>query len=268
MGDIKSLLLVGCGNMGHALLSRWLESGVVEARAVTVIEPSDVLRQRAAELGVSTFDQPGCIDEDPQLVVLAVKPQSLAHVLPHYRRFGRSHFVSIAAGVRLATLRSELKDARIWRVMPNMAASIGEGVSIICSDNPGSDPARAVERLFNAVGSIHNLADESLMDAATAVAGSGPAYVFYFLECLRDAAIGLGLDRGTSSQIAKQTLLGAAKLSAGEQTLPEELRRQVTSPGGTTAAGLEVLSNAEIGLASLLRRTVIAAMERSADLAP
>lgn len=266
-GDI---VLVGCGNMGFALLEGWLERAGIPASRIHVVEPAEPLRGRAAARGATVYADASNLPEalQPRAVIVAVKPQIVGSMLAAYRRFsGAAVFVSIAAGVPISTFEATLGETAVVRAMPNMPASIGMGV-IAAFGNTHIDDVRAayVTDLLAAVGSVHWLAEERLVDAATAISGSGPAYLFHFIECLTDAGIAVGLPAETAHALAKQTVGGAAALAATSTFSPAELRQQVTSPNGTTAAALEVLM-ADSGLADLVKRAAVAAHRRALELA-
>jgi pyrroline-5-carboxylate reductase len=266
-----SLVLAGCGNMGYAMLSGWLKSGKLEPSDVFVVEPNADLRARAEALGCRAGATAGALPEDaaPRLVVIAVKPQVIRDVVADYRRFadGRTTFLSIAAGTPVATFRQVLGErAPIVRCMPNTPAAIGKGMMVVFSTPEVSAGTRDfVAGLLSASGAVATIDDEGLMDAVTAVSGSGPAYVFHFIECLTAAAEKAGLPADTARLLAMQTVYGAASLAAESREEPGELRRQVTSPNGTTAAALAVLMG-EDRLKTLVTDAVEAARLRSIEL--
>ena len=269
-----SVVLVGGGRMGGALLAGWLGGGALEAGAVAVVEPdaaaAAALRR---DRGAAVVDSPEALGAAaPALVLFAVKPQAIGAVLPAYARFAAAApppvFLSIAAGVTLETLRGGLgAGAAVVRAMPNTPAAVGRGISVACP-GPGVTPdMRALcGRLLEAVGEVAWIDDEALMDAVTAVSGSGPAYVFLLAECLADAGAAAGLDRPLAERLARATVAGSGALLEASEESAAELRRNVTSPGGTTAAALEVLM-AEGGLAPLMAAAVRAAAARSRALA-
>lgn len=265
------LVLAGCGNMGYAMLSGWLKSGKLAPSAVFVVEPNAELRQRAATLGCGTAAEAGDIPADavPELVVVAVKPQVIRDVTAAYKRFGdgRTTFVSVAAGTPAATFEAILGDrAPIVRCMPNTPAAIGKGMMVVFSNRLVSDDTRrVVADLLSASGEVTTIEDEGLMDAVTAVSGSGPAYIFHFIEALTVAAEKAGLPAPTARLLAKQTVYGAASLAIESDEEPGVLRQQVTSPNGTTAAALAVLMG-EDRLTNLLTEAVEAARLRSIEL--
>lgn len=255
--------------MGFALLQGWL--ALEAAPAICVIEPSPELRERLGGLDVAVYGSVADLPDDiaPDIVVFAVKPQMFAEVLPHYARWnGRATlFVSIAAGVTIDAMTRLLgSGAAIVRCMPNTPAAIGHGVMAICANRQvGAAPLAAATLLLEACGTVVHLDDEALMDAVTAVSGSGPAYVFHFIEALAQAGREVGLPRELAALMAIRTVEGAARLAAGNADDPATLRRKVTSPGGTTAAALEVLMGKQ-ELSTLMAKAVRAARDRSVEL--
>jgi pyrroline-5-carboxylate reductase len=256
--------------MGYAMLSGWLNSGKLASSETLVVEPNDDLRNRAARLGgivaASTAELPA--DLSPEIVVIAVKPQVIREVVAGYTRFaGKSTFVSIAAGTGIATFTGILgAGTAVMRCMPNTPASIGKGMMVVFSNPEVAEKTRRfVNDLLSASGEVATIDDEGLMDAVTAVSGSGPAYIFHFIECLTAAAVKVGLPAETAKLLAMQTVYGAASLAAESKEDPAILRKQVTSPNGTTAAALEVLMG-EDRLKNLVADAVEAARARSVEL--
>ncbi|RCS24663.1 pyrroline-5-carboxylate reductase [Phyllobacterium salinisoli] len=265
-----TVILVGCGNMGFAMLKGWIDSDALRPGDVHVVEPADGLRERAAKLGVHAVAESSSLAPDlkPRMVLVAVKPQVMTQVIPTYARFaGATTFVSVAAGIPVALFETYLGDkAAIIRCMPNTPSAIGKGMLVTYANaNVRDEDAAFVANLLKTSGQVASIADESLMDAVTAVSGSGPAYVFHFIECLTDAGITAGLERDTAALLAMQTVYGAGALAAGSSDSPSKLREQVTSPNGTTAAALAVLMG-ENRLKSLVEEAVEAAKRRSAEL--
>lgn len=263
-----TVLLVGCGNMGRAMLGSWMKAR--PELEVHVVEPDAALRDRAAALGAVAVAGPEALPAgfSPDIVILAVKPQVMPAALPLYAGFAGATFVSIAAGTTVATLRAGLgAAAAVIRCMPNTPAAIGEGMMVVFA-TPEVPPARLAfaEALFACSGEVARIDDEGLMDAVTAVSGSGPAYVFLLVEALAAAGAAAGLPEDLALRLARKTAMGAGKLAAGNAAHPAELRRQVTSPNGTTAAALAVLM-AEGGLPALMLRAVAAAKRRGEELA-
>lgn len=267
----RKVVLVGCGNMGFAMLRGWLDSGALDPHEVSVVEPGEALRARAQGLGVEAVAEPSALSggDAPSLVVLAVKPQLILDVARAYRDMATAGttFLSVAAGTSIGALHGVLGEATpVMRCMPNTPAAIGQGMMVTVDDGKvGKEMLDFVDRLLGASGKTAQVPDEAMMDAVTAVSGSGPAYVFHFIECLRDAGIAAGLPDATARLLALQTVLGAATLAASSKDEPDELRRQVTSPNGTTAAALDVLMS-EDGLKPLLTRAVEAARRSSVEL--
>lgn len=266
------LLLVGCGNMGHAMLVGWLKAGRVAAPEVAVVEPNDSLRERAAGLGVEAAAEPGALSAEasPELIVLAVKPQVIREVARAYAPMTArgAAVLSIAAGTRMAVFEEIFgKEAAVLRCMPNTPAAIGKGLmALVANPNVEAYQQDFVQSLLSANGMVVAVDSEDQMDAVTAVSGSGPAYIFHFIECLREAGIAAGLPREAAAALAMQTVYGAASLAAESGEEPGRLREQVTSPNGTTAAALAVLMG-EGRLEALVTEAVLAARKRSIELA-
>ncbi|MEI6485902.1 MAG: pyrroline-5-carboxylate reductase [Sphingomonadales bacterium] len=249
--------LIGCGNMGGALLRRWLAE---ELGPVTVIDPA----ARNLPPGVEALPRPPA-EGKPDIVVLAVKPQAWHQaVLPLAGRLGPLTLViSVMAGVSTADLARLFPGAGIVRAMPNTPAAVGHGATALFTRD-GDIVQGAAEALFQPVGQTIWLSDEAQFDAVTGVSGSGPAYVFHFIEALAAAGEAAGLDPAMAMRLARQTVIGAAALAATDGTTPAAtLRERVTSPGGTTAAGLALLMP---GLTPLLTDVVAAAAARSREL--
>lgn len=266
------ILLVGCGKMGDALLRGWIDRGVA-ASDVTVIEPSEQTAGAARGRGVATL---AALDQlpnnfSPRVVVFAVKPQVMSDVVPSYRPLvgPSTMFLSIAAGKALAFFGTHLgADAAVIRAMPNTPAAIGRGMTVLCANGAASSSDHALaENLMTAAGAVAWIEDEALMDGVTAVSGSGPAYVFYMIECLAAAGVAAGLPADLSAQLARATVEGSAALSHQDGSAPETLRQNVTSPGGTTAAALAILMDDVDGLQAVMTRAVAAAADRSRELA-
>ncbi len=265
----RSLVLVGCGHMGGALLEGWLEGGVPDG-AVHIVEPvpRPALLERAASGSVSL--NPDSLPEQPAAALIAVKPQLIATALPVLRPAATAGtlVISIAAGITLARIESTLPGCRAIRAMPNTPAAIGKGISaLIAAESVGGADRELANALLGAAGATVWLERESDMDLVTAVSGSGPAYVFALIEALSKAGEAEGLPANLALALARQTIIGAGALAAHSEEAPEALRQAVTSPGGTTAAGLKHLLDPEAGLEQLILRTVRAAAARSRELA-
>lgn len=266
---MTTLLLIGCGNMGFAMLKGWLEAD--PGLEVHVVEPLEALRDRAAGLGARAASGPQDLPAGlvPDLAILAVKPQSMAEVVPAYADLagGPATFVSIAAGTTIATLSAMLPGATpIIRCMPNTPAAIGAGMMVCyANEHATGDARRLTSKLLAASGEVAWIDDEALMDAVTAVSGSGPAYVFHLIETLGNAGAEMGLPPELAARMALQTVMGAGALAARASDPPGTLREQVTSPGGTTAAALGVLMGGD-RLQSLITEAVRAARDRGVEL--
>ena len=256
--------------MGGALLGGWLAHGVAADR-VAVVEPAgEAAADMRARHGVRVVAAPEHLDPAfaPGVVVLAVKPQVMDAVAPAYRRFAGAVFLSIAAGKSIGYFARHLgEDAAIVRAMPNMPAAVRRGISVLCA-NPAvtGEQREACATLLEAVGEVVWIADESLLDAVTAVSGSGPAYVFLVIECLARAGADAGLPADLAARLARATVSGSGALAETAGEPAATLRRNVTSPGGTTEAALAVLM-ADDGLQPLMTRAVAAAAKRSRELA-
>jgi pyrroline-5-carboxylate reductase len=270
LSTIRSLVLVGAGKMGGAMLSGWLDHGL-PGSAVTIVDPfaGAEAQSLAARNGFRVVPTAADAPTAPDVVVLAVKPQSMDTVLPAVAPIvGPSTIViSVAAGTRLSRLEADLGRGPVVRVMPNTPAQVGMGMSVAIGNAAADDRVRAVvQALMNAVGKTAWIDDEAQMDAVTAVSGSGPAYIFLVAECLAVAARRAGLPDALADLLARQTVAGAGALLAASSEDPAVLRQNVTSPGGTTAAALGVLM-AEGGLEPLFVDAVRAAADRSRELA-
>ncbi|MGB6117252.1 MAG: pyrroline-5-carboxylate reductase [Mesorhizobium sp.] len=265
------VVLVGCGNMGFAMLSGWISSGKLAPHEVHIVEPNDALRERAATLGahVSATASELAADVQPTLVIFAVKPQVMRDVVPQYARFakGQTTFLSIAAGTGIKLFEDILgANAAVIRCMPNTPSAIGKGMMVTFANaNVSKGAADFVADLLSASGEVASIDSEGLMDAVTAVSGSGPAYIFHFIECLTAAGEHVGLPHDTAKLLAMQTVYGAASLAAESDETPTRLREQVTSPNGTTAAALGVLMGDD-RLKKLISEAVEAARDRGIEL--
>jgi pyrroline-5-carboxylate reductase len=265
----SSLVLVGCGKMGTAMLRGWLAGGAISR--FYVVEPEGVALGLEPASEVQWHTTPDTLPPGlaPDAVVFAVKPQIVDAVLPHYRRWARpgTLFVSIVAGKTLAGLSRHLGPAAIVRAMPNTPAAIGRAITVACA-NPcvTQEQRRLCDRLLAAIGESAWVKDEALIDAVTAVSGSGPAYVFLLIEALAQAGQAEGLPPALASRLARSTVAGSGELARVSTESPATLRENVTSPGGTTRAALDVLM-APDGLETLIARAVAAAAARSRALA-
>jgi pyrroline-5-carboxylate reductase len=264
-----TIVLIGAGKMGAAMLDGWIGLGLEPSR-VAVIEPQPSPEISAlAARGVKLNPDPAAVP-DPAVIVIAVKPQVAAKVVPAAAPLvGRSTvIVSIMAGQRLAALERALPaGSAIVRTMPNTPAAIGRGITVAVANARVSPPQRDLaHRLLAAIGAVEWVDDEGLLDAVTAVSGSGPAYVFLLAEALAQAGAAAGLPADLAERLARATVAGSGELLHRSPLDAATLRRNVTSPGGTTEAALGVLMD-EDGLAPLMRQAVAAATRRSRELA-
>ncbi len=256
----KSIWLVGCGNMGGAMLRGWLSHGV-DASSVLVIDPlaSDlpegVERVDAAPAGAA-----------PQLLLLAIKPQMLEDVAPDLAIGPNTLVISILAGVETASLARHLAGAAAYvRVMPNMPAAIGEGVSAVYAATLDTERREQVESLVSPLGAVEWVDDEDLFHAITGLSGSGPAFVFRFIDAMAAAGVGEGISADLAMRLAVATVAGSARLALTTGKPPRDLAEAVRSPNGTTHAGLVAMDASEF--TNIVRDTVSAAAKRSRELA-
>ncbi|WP_121630470.1 pyrroline-5-carboxylate reductase [Tropicibacter alexandrii] len=260
----RGLVLLGCGKMGSAMLAGWLAKGL-PAGSVWVQDPfpSDWVQAQGVHVNQD-------LPADPAIVLIAVKPQMMAEALPALQAMGNGTtlFLSVAAGIGIATYERMLgAQTPIIRAMPNTPAAVGQGITAIIGNGSTKDThLTQAEALLSAVGQVVRLEGEDQMDAVTGVSGSGPAYVFHMIECLAAAGEAQGLAPDLAMALAKATVAGAGALAMQADEDPAELRVNVTSPNGTTQAGLEVLM-AEDALPALMKATVAAAADRSRELA-
>jgi pyrroline-5-carboxylate reductase len=266
---MTSILLVGCGKMGGALLSGWCANGAADS--FVIVEPN---KQSIPNIGGNsniTFVQDFAGIPStflPDAIVMAVKPQAMNDVVPAYTGLATSALtLSIAAGTPISFFEALFgTSASIVRAMPNTPAAIGRGMSVLCANKSTTDNQKKLaEILMQAAGAVEWIADENLMDAVTALSGSGPAYVFHLIEAMASAGEALGLKPELAAKAALQTVAGAGELARLSSETPSVLRQNVTSPGGTTAAALDVLM-AEDGLRALMERAMTAARDRGREL--
>jgi pyrroline-5-carboxylate reductase len=264
----KSLVFLGTGNMAEALLKGLLRDGTAAAEEIVCAEPRPERREEIAnQYGVEVTGDNRAAAAAADLILLSVKPQVIDAVLAEIAPVvdGRKLVVSIAAGVPLAVLARRLPaGARIIRTMPNTPALVGAGATAIARGPNATDADLAATRaLFEAVGSVVEVA-EPLLDAVTGLSGSGPAYVFLAIEALADGGVRAGLPRATALSLAAQTVMGAARLVLETGQHPAVLKDQVTSPGGTTIAGVQALEARSFRAA--LMEAVEASARRSREL--
>ncbi|HSH99272.1 MAG TPA: pyrroline-5-carboxylate reductase [Reyranella sp.] len=264
---MAKLLLVGCGKMGGALLEGWLLRGLDAADAI-VAEPVEALRPRKD--GLRSVGSSQDVREAPEIVVLAVKPQTMDAVLPDLRRFADagSVFLSIAAGKTLKYFASHLgAAAKVVRSMPNTPAAVRQGITVACAAaGVSAAEKQRCQQLLEAVGQALWVDDEALLDPVTALSGSGPAYVFLLVEAMAAAGAKLGLSPEMAMQLARATVAGSGELLRQSSEPASQLRVNVTSPGGTTAEALKVLMAGD-GIQPVFDKALAAASRRSKELA-
>ncbi len=263
----RRFAFIGAGNMASAILAGALERGALSPANVAISDPAEARRDALrAELGVTAHADNADAVKDADIVVLAVKPQVIdavcAGLAPSLS--GEATVVSIAAGVTLARLEAALGERPIVRTMPNTPLLVGQGATALAA-NARVDAAVLddVDALFSAAGVTVRVA-ESAIDAVTGVSGSGPAFVYQFIEALSDGGVRAGLPRDIATRLAAQTVLGAATMVLETGTHPGALKDQVTSPGGTTIAGVHALERG--GLRATTMNAVMAAFERAREL--
>ncbi len=263
----KGLVLLGCGKMGGAMLEGWLADGM-PASSVFVLDPHP--SKRVLELVQSGLKLNVKLPDDPAVCIIAVKPQMMGDALPQLIESGDSStvYLSIAAGTPIARFEEVLgMDTAIVRAMPNTPAAIGKGITaLIGNANTTAEMMQNCEALLQAVGQTVLLDNEDQMDAVTALSGSGPAYVFHLIETMAAAGMAQGLPEEMAMKLAKATVAGAGELAALSSETPAQLRINVTSPAGTTAAALDVLMNPETGFPKIVTECINAAAERSRAL--
>lgn len=262
---MTDLLVVGGGKMGEALIGGLVASGW-DLGSLAVVEPAEPRRAELAELFPGLTVVPGMGDApEAGAALVAVKPDHVAAVCRALGESGVKRILSIAAGVRLATMEAEVPSGvAVIRAMPNTPSMVGAGAAAIAAGAASTDADLSwAESILGAVGTVTRVS-EGQLDAVTGLSGSGPAYVFLVAEALIDAGVLVGLARPVATELAIQTLLGAAELLASGTSSPADLRAAVTSPGGTTAAGLRALEAA--GVRAAFSDAVVAAATRSREL--
>ncbi len=259
----RGLVMLGCGKMGSAMLQGWLAGGL-SPDAVHVIDPMPSEWLQGTGVSIN-----GEMPDDPAVLMIAVKPQMMGEALPQVERFGGGGtlILSVAAGTPIKAFQDAFgPGTRVIRSMPNTPAAVGKGITAIVGNaDATADDMDLAEEMLSTIGQVVRLNNEMQIDAVTGISGSGPAYVFYMIDALAAAARAEGLPDEMAMRLAKATVAGAGALAEASDETPEQLRINVTSPNGTTQAGLEVLMG-ENGLAPLMRRTVAAATNRSREL--
>jgi len=265
----RKIGFIGGGNMARSLVGGLIQAGH-DARAIRVSDPSPTALEAMSKLGpVQVGDDNGAVATEVDVLVLAVKPQAMGGVLtPLAARLAqrRPLLLSIAAGLTTTALESWAGHLPLVRCMPNTPALVGAGMSVLYANASVDASGRAdAETVMRSAGAVRWVEQEAQLDAVTAVSGSGPAYFFHMMEAMIAAGVEQGLDHETSRALVLQTALGAARMASENGSDPGELRQQVTSPGGTTAAALAVFADGD--LMGLVSRAVAAAADRSVALA-
>ena len=262
------ITIIGGGAMGEAIIRGVLARGSLAPQDISVCDiDSSRLSTLKKNYGVKSSRNYQTALKDAELVALAVKPQSLPGLLPDLKgTLKKGQLVlSIIAGAKIATIAKGLDHYQIVRAMPNTPAQIGVGITAwTASDKATAKQKKLAQSVLDALGKETYVDNERYIDMATAVSGSGPAYIFYMIEGLTDAAVRIGLPRETAGELVLETVLGSALLADSSQQSPRELRKQVTSPGGTTAAGIAALENGKFK--ELLADAVAAAHKRAREL--
>ncbi len=270
---MKNVILIGYGKMGSSIAQGWMLKSL--NFNFFIVEKVSSLRSIAIKNGIKSYEN---LDQllkfnsikALDIIFLAVKPQQMSETITVLSRidFSNTLFISIAAGLSFDWFRSKLKkDIKLIRAMPNLPASVGFGLTGYCKTSNVNDiETQYVQELLGACGKVVYLDSEALIDVVTAISGSGPAYVFYFVEVLMEIGIKQGLSRANAKTLAIETVIGSARLLENSNIDPRILKQNVTSPGGTTKAGLDILASNDYGLYNLLEKTISAAKKRAIDL--
>jgi pyrroline-5-carboxylate reductase len=247
---MKKPVVIGCGNMGSAIIKALLQQKIYTADAFTIVEKlKNSFVQQLAEERANLLDRLDDLPDGLELVVLAVKPQDFEIVLESIasKTDHETLVISIMAGISIESMESQLPQAQIIRCMPNTPCSVHQGMTVYCGNSRVSTSSfQLAQQILSAMGKAFQVSEEIMIDAATAISGSGPAYVFYLAEALKEGAAKLGFTDEQADLLATQTLFGAAKLLNQSADSPAELRRKVTSPGGTTEAALNYFSEKKV----------------------
>lgn len=262
-----SVLLIGCGKMGGALLEGWLKKDICEH--ITISDPAELPEKFGSNNLIKHIRKISEATDKYDVIMLATKPQIMDGVCENLKQTMSkdSLVLSIAAGKTIEYFENYFdKDQPIIRTMPNTPAAIGEGISVCTPNRNVSDEQKTmVQNLLSAGGMVEWLDDENLMDSVTALSGSGPAYIFYLIEVLEKTGVKIGLPQDIAAKLARQTVIGSAALAKDESDTPAAtLRQNVTSPGGTTQAALDVLMNGE--LETIYEKALTAARNRGKEL--
>ena len=266
LDDIKArgLILIGCGKMGSAMLAGWLDSGI-PASSIWISDP-----QPSAWLSATGVNINKSLPDNPAVCIIAVKPQIIFEAVSNLKGYKQSEtlFISIAAGITLKQLEQAISsESTIIRAMPNTPSAVGKGITALIGNSAAKNEHILISKiLLEEISEVVELEHEDQMDIVTGLSGSGPAYVFYLIESLTNAGIELGLSKEKALHLAKSTVAGSGALAMRSTENPSVLRENVTSPNGTTQAGLEILMDKKHGLRPLIKSTVEAAAKRSKEL--
>jgi len=270
---MKNVVLFGYGKMGSSIAKGWMLKRL--KFNFFIVEKETSLRKIAIKDGMKSYENleelKKFVDmKTIDIIFLAVKPQQMNEAIKVFTRidFSKTLFISIAAGLSFDWFQLKLKkNIKLIRAMPNLPASVGFGVTGYCKTrNVNEIELHDVQNLLNAFGKVIYLESESLIDVVTAISGSGPAYVFYFVEVLSKIGMHQGLSKKDAKVLALETVIGSARLLEMSNTDPIVLKNNVTSPGGTTEAGLEILASTNYGLYNILEKTIINAKNRASEL--
>lgn len=261
------LLMIGCGKMGKAILEGL--SLRLEAQDEVLVIKRHNDEALAKQYGIKIIQASTPLPDDfiPDIVILAIKPQMTSDILPNMQRYipSGSLVISVIAGKTLQYFSQYFHDMAVVRSMPNLPSVIGQGVTVCCANSLATKEQKSlIEYIFNAIGTTHWIEEEKLMDAVTAISGSGPAYVFHFIHCFIEAAKALGLPEALATSLVQQTVKGSSLIAYGAKTTPHQLKDQVRSAKGTTDAALNVLETGEFE--SLIKNATFAAKKRSEEL--
>ena len=270
---MKNIALFGYGKMGSSIANGWRMKKL--NFNFYIIEKEILLREQAKKDGFKAYNDihqilNNSVVQNIDIIFLAVKPQQMTEAIKQFDilDFERTLFISIAAGLSFSWFKNKIdKNIKIVRAMPNLPASVGRGVTGYCkSDNLSPNEEENTSILLNSFGKAVYLNSEDLIDVVTAISGSGPAYIFFLVEVLSEIGKNEGLSEEAAKVLALETLIGSAKLLESSNIDPKTLRQNVTSPGGTTEAGLEILASKKSGLFNLLNSTIISAKQRAIHL--
>lgn len=265
---MAKLVLVGCGVMGSAIAEAVIQNGLYNAREMLIVERfRNPHTEQLAKNGATILDSVESLPGTQELILLAVKPQDASKVLQDIKSKtnGQTLVISVMAGITLTAMEAQLAEAQIIRCIPNTPCAILQGMVVYCGNQKVSEAAlKTAQSILALMGKAFAVDSEILIDAATAISGSGPAYLFYLAEALQEGAIRLGFTEQQADLLARQTLLGASTLLSQSSDSPAELRRKVTSPKGTTEAAIASFDQNE--LKSILLKGFQAAFDRSLEL--